>query len=113
MSLVISPAKGVKLTNWTFEEGKILTGPVWKDERPTYYIFYSHGLNPKSWEFWIELKVPRVHTKEKDPLADVVMVGHIMHGTEMKSKEFKSFLAQFPEWSYPVGWTAIYKSFKF
>ena len=52
MGIYFSPAAGVTLTSWSFENGKILTGPVWKDDRPTYYIFYSHGLSPSSWEFW-------------------------------------------------------------
>ena len=52
MGIYFSPAAGVTLTNWSFENGKILAGPAWRDERPTYYIFYSHGLSPSSWEFW-------------------------------------------------------------
>ena len=44
---------------------------------------------------------------------DLAISGHITHGSGMKSPEFKQFLDQFPAWSYPVGWTATYKSFKF
>ena len=44
---------------------------------------------------------------------DLAISGHITHGSGMKSPEFKQFLDQFPSWSYPVGWTATYKSFKF
>ena len=59
MGIYFSPAAGVTLTNWSFENGKILTGPVWKDDRPTYYIFYSHGLSPSSWEFWEDFQCCR------------------------------------------------------
>jgi hypothetical protein len=31
----------------------------------------------------------------------------------MKSAEFKTLLDKFPGWSYPVGWTAAYKAYKF
>ena len=57
MGVFFSPSRNIKMINWSFEEGKILDGPVWKEKRPTYYIFYSHGLSPSTWEFWIELKV--------------------------------------------------------
>lgn len=113
MGIYFSPAAGVKLTSWSFVEGKVLEGPEWKDGRPTYYIFYSHGLSPTSWEFWLELKFPKAHTMGADPILDMAVTGHIVHGNEMKSADFKKFLAQFPIWSYPVGWTASYKSFKF
>ena len=59
MGIYFSPAAGVTLTNWSFENGKILTGPVWRDDRPTYYIFYSHGLSPSSWEFWDDIQFCR------------------------------------------------------
>ena len=61
----------------------------------------------------LEVKVPKTHVAGRDPLLDMAVTGHIVHGNEMKSAEFKRFLAQFPEWSYPVGWTASYKMFKF
>lgn len=57
MGIFFSPMPGLKLVNWSFENGKILDGPIWKDNRPTYFIFYSHGSSPKPWEFWIELQV--------------------------------------------------------
>ena len=61
----------------------------------------------------LEVKAPKTHVAGRDPLLDMAVTGHIVHGNEMKSAEFKRFLAQFPEWSYPVGWTASYKNFKF
>ena len=61
----------------------------------------------------LEVKAPKTHVAGRDPLLDMAVTGHIVHGNEMKSAEFKRFLAQFPEWSYPVGWTALYKNFKF
>jgi hypothetical protein len=60
MGIFFSPAVGVKLTGWSFGDD-ILTGPVWKDDRPTYYIFYSHGLSPTAWQFWIEVSVSVVN----------------------------------------------------
>ena len=51
------PVSGVKLNTWSFSNGELLEGPTWKDNRPTYYIFYSHGLAPTPWTFWLEFKV--------------------------------------------------------
>jgi hypothetical protein len=56
MGIFFSPLPGVRLTAWSFGD-EILAGPEWKDGRPTYYIFYSHGLSPTPWQFWIELAV--------------------------------------------------------
>lgn len=60
-----------------------------------------------------ELQVPKDFTFEKHDIVDLAVTGHILHGNGMKSGEFKTFLAQYPDWSYPVGWTASYKAFVF
>ena len=57
MGIFISPLPGVKLNTWSFSNGELLEGPPWKDDRPTYYIFYSHGLSPSPWTFWLDFKV--------------------------------------------------------
>ena len=48
-----------------------------------------------------------------DDLVDLVAVSHNVHGNDMKTGDFKKFLAQFPSWSYPVGWSASYRAYKF
>ena len=53
------------------------------------------------------------YISEKDDIVDLVVAGHVIHGNGMKSTEFKAFLNQIPEWSYPVGWTSSYKAFVF
>lgn len=57
MGIFFSPVTGVKLNTWSFSDGEVLEGPSWKDDRPTHYIFYSHGLSPSPWQFWLEFKV--------------------------------------------------------
>jgi len=112
MGIFISPAVGVRLTTWSLAEGELLAGPTWKNDRPTYYIFHSHGKDPETWDFWLQFEVPRSYYPAED-LVDLAVTGHIIHGAEMKSTKFKEFLSQFPGWSYPVGWTAAYKAYKF
>ena len=112
MGVFISPAVGVNIRTWSLAGGQLLEGPEWKHGRPTYYIFFSSGKETDSFEFWLECEVPRSHY-DGNELVDMVLVGHHIHGSQMKSAQFKQFLAQFPGWSYPVGWTAAYKSYKF
>ena len=58
-------------------------------------------------------QVPKDYMAVHHDIVDLAVTGHIIHGNGMKSGDFKTFLAQFPEWSYPVGWTASYKAFVF
>jgi len=112
MGVFISPSAGIQLTKWSLANGELLQGPDWKAGRPTYYIFHSQGKNLEAWEFWLDLEVPRSHY-EGNELLDMAVTGHHIHGPQMKSSQFKEFLAQFPGWSYTVGWTAAYKAYKF
>ena len=112
MGVFLSPATGVSLNRWSLAEGEVLAGPEWKKGRPTHYIFHSSGKEGDVWQFWLELEVPRSHY-EGNELVDVAVTGHHLHGTQMKSNDFQQFLDQFPGWSYPVGWTATYKAYKF
>ena len=64
MGIYISPVSGVKLNTWSFSNGELLEGPTWKDERPTYYIFNSHGISPVPWTFWLEFKVYSIRTRK-------------------------------------------------
>lgn len=57
MGIFLAPKTNVRLINWSFVEGEVLEGPIWKDNRTTHFIFYSHGLSPSQWEFWLELEV--------------------------------------------------------
>jgi len=112
MGVFISPSAGIQLVKWSLANGELLEGPEWKAGRPTYYIFHSQGKDLESWDFWLDLEVPRSHY-EGNELLDMVATGHHIHGPQMKSTQFKLFLNQFPGWSYTVGWTAAYKAYKF
>ena len=112
MGIFLSPAVGIHVKSWSLAGGKLLEGPQWKMGRPTYYIFASSGKQSDSMEFWLEVEVPRSHYDGNEML-DMALVGHYIHGANMRSAQFNQFLEQFPGWSYPVGWTASYKSYKF
>lgn len=112
MGVFLSPAIGINVLSWSLAGGEVLKGPEWRAGRPTHYIFHSSGKDNDSWEFWLELEVPRSHY-DGNELLDIAITGHHLHGSQMKSPQFQQFLSQFPGWSYPVGWTAAYKAYKF
>ena len=62
---------------------------------------------------FLNSQVQKDYVKEKHDLVDLAVTGPIIHGNGMNSANFKTFLAQYPDWSYPVGWTASYKAFVF
>ena len=55
LSILLSPEVGVSLKKWSFSQVP-LKGPIWKDDRPTYYIFHSHGMMATTFQFWLEFK---------------------------------------------------------
>ena len=46
-------------------------------------------------------------------MVDIAVTGHHLHGHEMQDSTFKRFLASFPAWSYPVGWSGTYNGYEF
>lgn len=56
MTLFISPYRGVELKSWSLVAGPPLKGPSWEN-RSTYYVYYSYGSDPQTWNFWIDFEV--------------------------------------------------------
>ena len=56
ITLVMSPRPGINLINWSFDESEPKEIERWND-RPTYMIYYSHGLMGGSLEFDVDLQV--------------------------------------------------------
>lgn len=52
MSLYLLPHAGASLTGWSFGDGT----PKF-DLNGEYFIFYSHGLDAPTWNFWLEIQV--------------------------------------------------------
>ena len=52
MSLYLLPQAGASLTGWSFGDGT----PQF-DLNGEYFIFYSHGLDAPTWNFWLEVQV--------------------------------------------------------
>ena len=52
--MYFSPALGIELVNSSF--GELLVSET-EDERDVYFLFYSHGVDPGPWTFWIEFDV--------------------------------------------------------
>ena len=54
ITMYFSPALGIELVNSSF--GELLVSET-EDERDVYFLFYSHGVDPGPWTFWIEFDV--------------------------------------------------------
>ncbi|XP_075216314.1 endoplasmic reticulum metallopeptidase 1-like [Lycorma delicatula] len=109
MTLVVSPAEGVKLVNWSLVQSKPLAGPKW-NHRDTYFVYYSCASEPEPWVFWIDFQVP---SEQAGSLVDVGLSGHFLHGALQTSVRLRRFLSQYPPWTVTSGWTATYKSYIF
>jgi hypothetical protein len=88
MGVFLSPATGVSLARWSLAGGEVLAGPEWKRGRPTHYIFHSSGKEGDSWEFWLELEVPRSHY-DGNQLLDLAITGHHLHGSQVQMSQIR------------------------
>ena len=130
LSIVITiypPTKGVLevcvfIFSFTFLDAALVTKTM-RTQNLVPMLLY--GDSPSSGDVWKESKfqfllqcdlfhqVPRGYISSQHDLLDISVNGHVIHGSGMKSPAFRDFLAQYPAWSYPVGWTASYKMYKF
>lgn len=56
MTIFLSPFENVTLVKWSLGDELAPSGPYWNN-RPTYFIYYSHGLSDGPFKFWVEMKV--------------------------------------------------------
>ncbi|XP_055917039.1 endoplasmic reticulum metallopeptidase 1 [Eupeodes corollae] len=103
----IGPLEGVKVTDWSFNRTPLEDAKY----KPPYFIYttYSKELIPLN--FWIELE--RSNELWEGPTFKLAVGGHLMHHEKHYTKEYKKYLASFPEWVYPTAWVASHESWQF
>ncbi|KAF7284418.1 hypothetical protein GWI33_022202 [Rhynchophorus ferrugineus] len=106
MGVMISPALGVEIGNWSLPTSGPLAGPLWNG-RNTYFIYYAYGLEPVPFKFWIDFKVPSGHT---GPIMDFAVTSHFLFGKGKTTRPLKELIDQFPNWTAVSYWTASYES---
>ncbi|KAL3286357.1 hypothetical protein HHI36_000864 [Cryptolaemus montrouzieri] len=106
IGVMMSPVFGVTLKQWSLESKQPLAGPIWNG-RNTYFIYYTYGLNPVPFNFYIDFEVPSNHS---GPLMDFAVTTHHLFGKNKKSEPLEKIVQQFPSWTTVTAWTAIYKS---
>uniref|UniRef100_T1IR32 FXNA-like protease n=1 Tax=Strigamia maritima TaxID=126957 RepID=T1IR32_STRMM len=108
MGVFLSPSIDTLLADWSFADGVPGTGPRWGD-RSTYFVYYSRGEDPPQWSFWIDLKL-LPSQKKGQPMLDIVMTSHHLHGPDRENEELSAFVRKFPNWTFPASWSGTYQS---
>ncbi|CAG0913550.1 unnamed protein product [Notodromas monacha] len=115
MTLIVSPNFGWQMDSWS------LAGPVHDSQlaysgRRTYFLYFSYGLQPDLWTPWFLLKKdasdPGATKGDVDELLELGLTGHSIHGNDAQDDYLSAFLARFPAWTYPAGWTCTYDNYR-
>ncbi|XP_053558534.1 endoplasmic reticulum metallopeptidase 1 [Bombina bombina] len=100
MTFYVRPHKGTVLSSWSLGDGI----PV-ESNGGDYFVYYSHGLQSPSWQFWIEVKGS---SEDTDGQVTVAIASHFFFGENKHSPELDSLQMKFPEWSFPSSWVCTY-----
>ncbi|TNM91994.1 hypothetical protein fugu_019006 [Takifugu bimaculatus] len=92
MSLYLLPHRGASLSTWSFGDGT----PRF-DLSGEYFIFYSHGLDVRTWTFWFEIQPP----SDPDPsgpegMISVAISSHYFFGPDHRTAQLEEILSRFP-----------------
>ncbi|XP_055702540.1 endoplasmic reticulum metallopeptidase 1-like isoform X2 [Phlebotomus papatasi] len=112
MAIYIAPAKGLKITNWSFHPDI----PQWRipgmPDRTGYFIARTAGKTNRPYSFWIELDTP-TDWPENTPQVSIGIVGHFTYHDEQITQDFRRFLDSFPDWAEVTPWMVGYRVYEF
>ncbi|XP_060607181.1 endoplasmic reticulum metallopeptidase 1-like [Ruditapes philippinarum] len=114
ITLQVRPHHGVSLQKWSVSEYRPYPAAMPPDvNETTYFVYYSHGETPATpWTFSLHFKVPVNHDTSKG-IVDIGLAGHYLHSDDKHTTELDAFLAQTPDWTTPVTWSASWDGFVF
>uniref|UniRef100_H2UKM2 Endoplasmic reticulum metallopeptidase 1 n=1 Tax=Takifugu rubripes TaxID=31033 RepID=H2UKM2_TAKRU len=109
MSLYLLPHRGASLSTWSFGDGT----PRF-DLSGEYFIFYSHGLDVRTWTFWFEIQPP----SDPDPsgpegMISVAISSHYFFGPDHRTAQLEEILSRFPTWAFPSSWVSTYDMYRY
>ncbi|KAL7844964.1 hypothetical protein SRHO_G00235040 [Serrasalmus rhombeus] len=107
MSLYLLPQADASLTGWSFGDGT----PQF-DLNGEYFIFYSHGLDAPTWNFWLEVQPPPDPSDEKG-IISVAISSHYFFGDDRRTPELDSLLRKFPDWAFTSSWVSMYQMYRY
>ncbi|XP_017474392.1 PREDICTED: endoplasmic reticulum metallopeptidase 1-like isoform X1 [Rhagoletis zephyria] len=101
--IYIDPYPDAKVVDWTFDKT-----PLKNNYSTPYFIYHMYSMTESPLQFWIE--VDR-HAAANESAALRLGIGaHFQYHESYYTDEFKAFLKRFPEWSYPIHWSASFES---
>lgn len=107
----LSPGKDYKITKWSLTDNMPPPTGILLDNRPTYFIFHSRGIEFKTLEVTMDIewkKLPGNTTRGMDEtLIDINYASFYLFGDNMKSPEMKDLIRRMPSWTYSLGWSAV------
>uniref|UniRef100_A0A1L8DUA3 FXNA-like protease n=1 Tax=Nyssomyia neivai TaxID=330878 RepID=A0A1L8DUA3_9DIPT len=110
--IYISPAPGIRVTNWSFQSNIHGWAIPRMPERRAHVIVSTSGKINRPFSFWIDLETPE-SWPENTPQVTIGISGHFTHYDQEKTAEFRSFIDSFPDWTDVTAWMAGYEVYEF
>ncbi|XP_029059906.1 endoplasmic reticulum metallopeptidase 1 isoform X2 [Monodon monoceros] len=105
MSFYVRTHKGSTLSQWSLGNGTPVTS-----KGGDYFVFYSHGLQASTWQFWIEVQVLE---EQPEGVVTVAIAAHYLSGEDKRSSQLDALKEKFPDWTFPSAWVCTYHLFVF
>ncbi|RXN17245.1 endoplasmic reticulum metallopeptidase 1 [Labeo rohita] len=101
MFLELSTRAGASLISWSFGDGMLLYGR-------NNFIFYSHGLDAPTWNFWLMFR-----SSLDEDMISLAITAHYFSGSDGHSEPLDSLLKRFPDWAFPSSWISTYHLYRY
>lgn len=113
-NLMFAPTSdGITLKGWSIDEAEPLASSKKFKNRNMYFVYYSYGQVPRTWNFWLDFNVAAGFDVKRDPVVDLSLNGHFIHGKWKQTKQLKEFVDRFPSWTTTSSWTSTIRSYVF
>lgn len=113
MGIQISPAKNVKLIEWSLTDEMASESTIWNN-RNVYFINYVHGHPSNEFkEFTFSLIFEVKDEWPKEYSFEIALGSHFVHRPETLTEEYIKFIGTFPDWANVQYWTSDYLSYQY
>ncbi|RXN17243.1 endoplasmic reticulum metallopeptidase 1 [Labeo rohita] len=107
MFLELHTHAGASLVSWSLGEGMLRYG---RDN----FIFYSHGLDAPTWNFWFMFQpLKSSYVSPDEDMITLAITAHYFSGSDGHSEPLDSLLKRFPDWAFPSSWISTYHLYRY
>ncbi|KAK2917033.1 hypothetical protein Q8A67_001407 [Cirrhinus molitorella] len=106
MSLYLRPHAGASLILSSFHSRMLRLG---RDS----FIFYSHGLDAPTWNFWLEIQPSSSDVSPDEGMISLAISAHYFSGSDGRSEPLESLLERFPDWAFTSSWITTYHMYRY